>query len=259
MNKNGFRRQGFLAGVLTAILGLGLGSAALAASRSIQIDDGISVTINGAHFVPRDAKGQEVPLFSYNGTTYAPVRALCEAAGMTVSYDGASRTAQVTTGDMALLADPNAGSYISAERARQLALDHAGVAVDDAVFLQTKLDRDGVRICYDVEFYCGNTEYDYDIDASTGAVVSFDHELENYTIHSSANAASPSNELISDEKAREVALGRAPAGTQVIKCKLDRDDGRYVYEVELRNGRTEYECDVNAVTGVILKWEVDYD
>ena len=46
---------------------------------------------------------------------------------------------------------------------------------------------------------------------------------------------------------------------RVVKCELDRDDGRYVYEVELREGRTEYECDVNAVTGVILKWEVDYD
>ena len=43
------------------------------------------------------------------------------------------------------------------------------------------------------------------------------------------------------------------------KIKLDRDDGRWVYELELRNGRTEYECDINAVTGVILDWESDYD
>lgn len=44
-----------------------------------------------------------------------------------------------------------------------------------------------------------------------------------------------------------------------MKCELDRDDGRWVYELELRNGRTEYECDINAVTGVILDWESDYD
>ena len=254
-----FRCQGFLAGLLTAVLGLGLGSAALAASRSIQIDDGISVTINGAHFVPRDAKGREVPLFSYNGTTYAPVRALCEAAGMVVSYDSATRTAQVTTGDMALAADPNAESYISAEKARQAALDHAGVAAADAVFLQTKLDRDGARVCYDVEFYSGNTEYDYDIDASTGSVVSFDHELDNYTIHTADSQTTVQEELITAARAQEIARGRAPAGAQVVKCELDRDDGRYVYEIELRNGPAEYECDVNAVTGVILKWEADYD
>ncbi len=249
------RLQGFLSGVLATALALGLGSAALAASRSIQIEDGITVTINGARFSPKNAKGDSVPLFSYDGTTYAPIRALCEAAGMTVSYDSALRTARITTGDMALAADPNSASYITASRARELALQHAGVSSADAVFLQTKLDREDGVVCYDVEFYSGSTEYDYDIDALTGAVLSFDHDLDNYTIHPS----SAQEELISAAKAQEIALGRAPAGAKVVKCELDRDDGRYVYEVELREGRTEYECDVNAVTGVILKWEVDYD
>ena len=250
------RLQGFLAGILTTALALGLGSAALAAGRSIQIEDGITVTINGARFSPRNVKGEQVPFFSYDGTTYAPVRALCEAAGMTVSYDSASRTARITTEDMALAADPNSASYITADRARELALQHAGVSAADAVFLQTKLDREDGVVCYDVEFYSGSTEYDYDIDALTGAVLSFDHDLDNYTIHPSSSAQ---EELISAAKAQEIALGRAPAGAKVVKCELDRDDGRYVYEVELREGRTEYECDVNAVTGVILKWEVDYD
>ena len=54
-----------------------------------------------------------------------------------------------------------------------------------------------------------------------------------------------------------ISLAKAPAGVTVVKCKLDRDDGRYVYEVEMRSGRTEYDCEINAVTGVILDWEVD--
>ena len=45
----------------------------------------------------------------------------------------------------------------------------------------------------------------------------------------------------------------------MVQCKLDRDDGRYVYEIELRNGAAEYECDINAVTGVILDWDTDLD
>ena len=36
-------------------------------------------------------------------------------------------------------------------------------------------------------------------------------------------------------------------------------DGRTIYEVELRNGRMEYDCDIDAVSGQILKWESDYD
>lgn len=262
------RFQGFLAGILTATLALGLGSAALAAGRSIQIDDGITVTVNGARFSPRNVKGEEVPLFSYDGTTYAPVRALCEAAGMTVDYDSASRTARIVTGDMALAADPNADRYLSAERARELALRHAGVTAADAVFLQTKLDREGGKVCYEVEFYCGSTEYDYDIDALTGSVLSFDHDLDCYDIHyahggghhrEEAGHHGSAEDLISQAEAQEIALGRAPQGARVVKCELDRDDGRYVYEVELREGPAEYECDINAVTGVILKWEVDYD
>lgn len=268
MKHNRDRLQGFLAGILTAALALGLGSAAVAAGRSIQIDDGVAVTINGARFSPRNVKGETVPLFSYDGTTYAPVRALCEAAGMTVEYDSASRTARITTGDMALAADPNAADYIAADKAKEIALRHAGVAAADAVFLRTKLDREDGKVCYDVEFYCGSTEYDYDIDPVTGAVLSFDHDLDCYDIHyahdgghreDSAHHGSSADNLITQAEAQDIALARAPQGARVVKCELDRDDGRYVYEVELREGRTEYECDVNALTGVILKWEVDYD
>ena len=141
------RRQGFLSGFLTALLLLALGGAALATTRSIQIEDGIQVTINGAYFSPRDAQGKNVPLFSYNGTTYAPIRALCEAAGMRVDYDSAARTARITTGDRVLATDPNAASYIAVEKAKEIALAHAGVQPADAVFVQARLDREDGRVC----------------------------------------------------------------------------------------------------------------
>ena len=59
------------------------------------------------------------------------------------------------------------------------------------------------------------------------------------------------------EQAKAIAKAKAPSTATVVKCELDEDDGRWVYELELRDGRTEYECDINAVTGVILDWEVD--
>ena len=119
---NTARLQGFAAGVLATVLALATVGTVLATGRTITIDDGIVVTINGARFSPRNAKGEEVPLFSYDGTTYAPVRALCEAAGLEVDYDAGRGIARITTQDMALAADPNAGSYITAEKARELAL-----------------------------------------------------------------------------------------------------------------------------------------
>ena len=45
----------------------------------------------------------------------------------------------------------------------------------------------------------------------------------------------------------------------VVSCKLDWVDGRQVYEVELRDGRTEYEFEIDAQTGSILSRDVDYD
>ena len=257
MKKKGFF-SGFGAGLLTTALVIGLGVSAFAASRPITVEDNIRVTINGAVFSPKDANGKEVPLFSYNGTTYAPVRAICEAAGLEVEYDSATYTAVLTTADRVAASDPNYSSYIGVDKAKEIALADAGVNAADAVFLKAKLDRDDGRLEYEVEFYSGSREYDYDIDARTGTILDRDWELDDYYLDVSQSGATV-DDIISAEKAQSIAQGQAPSTARVVKCELDRDDGRWVYEVELRDGRVEYECDINAVTGVILDWEVDYD
>ena len=111
-----------------------------------------------------------------------------------------------------------------------------------------------------MEFYntATYTEYDYEIDAGTGAILSRDYDAEYYTRPSTGGSTDTSN-LISADRAKEIALGRAPSGAAVVKCELERDDGRYLYEIEMRSGRTEYSCDVDASTGAIYDWDVDYD
>ena len=101
-------------------------------------------------------------------------------------------------------------------------------------------------------FYAGSREYDYEIDAVTGAVVDFDSDIEDYTI------PSDSKDYISREKAQKLAQAKAPKAT-LIKLELDVDDGRAVYEGELREGSTEYEFEIDAVTGSFLKWEQERD
>lgn len=69
-----------------------------------------------------------------------------------------------------------AASGISADRAKQIALSHAGVS--GASFTKVELDTDdGVRV-YEVEFKVGNVEYDYDIDATSGAILSSSSEID---------------------------------------------------------------------------------
>lgn len=263
--KRGFGK-GFGAGILAAVLVVGLSVTALAATRTIQVNDDIKVTLNGANFTPKDANGKEVPLFSYNGTTYAPVRAICEAAGLKVDYDSATYTAVLTTQDQYIASTPDASNYITAEQAKSAALSHAGVSANDAIFVKAGLDWDDGKVHYEVEFYAGNTEYDYDIDAVSGAVLSYDREWDDFSLKgyqntdsSTGTGSTSQSNLITEEKAKEIALAKAPAGATVVKCKLDRDDGRYVYEIEMRSGYMEYECDINAVTGVIIDWNADWD
>lgn len=279
MNRD--RIKGFAAGLLTAVLFLGLGGAALA-SRNIQVEDGIAVTVNGVPFTPKDATGKEVPLFAYNGTTYAPVRAFAQAAGLRVDYDSDARTARVETPDYAAQDDPDFGSYIGADKARELALAHAGVNANAARFLKSNLDWEDGRAVYEVEFCSGRTEYDYEVDALTGDILSWDNDCEDFdwSCHDDyrigrglhlgwQNGHHPENHghhgwsaapagLITNRQAQAKALEKLPGGT-VVKCELDYDDdnARWEYELELKLNGVEYECEINASTGEILKWEKD--
>ena len=91
----------FLSGMFTMLLLGALTLSALAVSGRMTIEvDPINVQVNGQVFVPTDANGKEVPVFAYNGTTYAPLRALAEAYGLEVGYDASL--------NMATVADPEA-------------------------------------------------------------------------------------------------------------------------------------------------------
>lgn len=88
------KTKGFISGVLVCLLTLSLCGGALATSQSISIDP-IKVKVNGEEFHPKDAAGNDVLVFAYNGTTYAPLRALAEAYGLEVGYDAAENMATV--------------------------------------------------------------------------------------------------------------------------------------------------------------------
>ena len=67
-------------------------------------------------------------------------------------------------------------SEISVEKAKQIALSHAGVG--SARFKKAKLDyENGVKV-YEIEFKVGNLEYEYDINVSNGDVISSSVEVD---------------------------------------------------------------------------------
>lgn len=149
--------------------------------------------------------------------------------------------------------------YIGTEAAKQSALNHAGLKSDEVNFVHARLESDDGIWQYDIEFHKDTTEYDYEIDALTGEVLSFDHDAEYYH---HAQTASADSELIAEEEAKQLALahaGVAEKDAQQLRVKFDYDDGRPEYEVEWHVGRTEYSCDVDAVSGAILSYDKELD
>ena len=144
----------------------------------------------------------------------------------------------------------SAGRITEAE-AKNTALAHAGLQASQVTFVKVYLDWDDGRQVYDVEFYTSDyKEYDYEIDAATGRVLSFDYDADYYT-------PPVSGSVIGESRAREIALGQVPgaSASHIRKLKLDRDDGRQIYEVEIVYNAREYEFDIDAVSGVILSSE----
>ena len=167
---------------------------------------------------------------------------------------------------------------IGVEGAKQIALAHAKVALKDVTFIKAELETENGRLVYDIEFYSGNVEYDYEINAATGSILSVDWDIEDYSIPAPEPAptevpapapaptaapaptqpAAPST--ISAERAKQIALSHAGVGgANFIKVELDTDDGVQVYEIEFKVGNVEYEYDINAISGEIIssKSEVD--
>lgn len=95
--KRGKKAGWFISGVLTALLVMSLASPAVAAlaGKMIQVYTGVNVYVDDVLIQPKDANGNPVEVFVYNGTTYLPIRAIGNALGKTVQWDAKTSSAYV--------------------------------------------------------------------------------------------------------------------------------------------------------------------
>lgn len=86
----------FLAGALTALLGVSMIPAALAlTNKKIDVSTGIRIFVNDSQINPTDSAGNPIEAFIYNGTTYLPVRAVSDALGTPVQWDGGTQSVYI--------------------------------------------------------------------------------------------------------------------------------------------------------------------
>lgn len=191
-------------------------------------------------------KTYEYKLLAKNGTILEKDMETGKTAGIQTTGDKNSNSG--TTASQALL---------SKAEARSKALADAGVKAAAVTFTKTKLDyEDGVQV-YDIEFVTAEMEYDYEIDAESGAVR--ERKSEKLEIQSQQQSK-PSASYIGVDSARNTALKHAglQAGSVTFtKAKLENDDGMSVYEIEFQKGAAEYEYTIDAYKGTILEWDKD--
>lgn len=151
----------------------------------------------------------------------------------------------------------NASGIISADEAESIALSHAGYAKEQVTVVQNKLDYEDGRQVYEIEFYTEDyREYDYEIDALTKDILSFDQDAE----HDAPPASSAETASVSAEDAKNLALSRVPgaAASDIREFETDFDHGRTEYEGKIFYNGVEYEFEINGSDGSFLSWEEEY-
>ena len=123
---------------------------------------------------------------------------------------------------------------------------------------KAKLDNDDGRKHYDIEIKDGTYEYDFEINAITGEILEFDKERDDDNkANNQATVSNKTQKLLTKDQAIAIALKQVK-GT-VTDVELDDDDGRKRYEIEIKDGIYEYDFEIDAVSGEVLKFDKDRD
>lgn len=158
--------------------------------------------------------------------------------------------------------------YIGEAAAKAAALNHAGVEEKDISGYEFEMGYEHGSMVYEIEFICGGYEYEYDIDAATGAVIKQERETHRGTSETQSHHTHHTQQTddttvyIGETAALEAALEHAGVSEDDIsryKCKLDREDGLMVYEIEFTCAGYEYEYEISADDGSVVKYERERD
>jgi len=134
-------------------------------------DDGISTY--DIEFRGSDGFDYDYVISANDGTIIEANRELAELLSGAQNQQDSGQAQESTSQSGGSSQDTN---YISADKAQSIALQHAGVSASDATFRKAHLDRDDGIYVYELEFVSGDLEYDYEIHATTGAILDWDRD-----------------------------------------------------------------------------------
>ncbi len=191
-----------------------------------------------------------------------------------------------------LMATTSSAEYISKSKAKEIVLAHAGVSATNATFVKTELDTENGKHEIDLEFFVPFSingisvykEYDYDLNAFNGAILSLDWDIEEFNnsipdkdwdgtddrYDNQDNNWTGNVKYLSESEAKNIVLNHAKvqfSDAIFVKTELDYDDGLAELELEffvktVVNNQTvykEYDYELDAITGRIISSDLDIE
>lgn len=110
-----------------------------------------------------------------------------------------------------------------------------------------ELSEDDGKYAYDIQGFKENYEYEAEIDAESGEVISKEEEQDDDDVDRDDDIAIDFVEIISPKEAMEKALENNKG--YVKSYEIDHDDDRLVYEIDIEDGD---DVELDAKTGDIL-------
>ena len=131
----------------------------------------------------------------------------------TVSPDVNTQNGNTQTGNAS---SGNKQGKVTEEQAKDSALKDAKVNASDVTFTKARLDADDHRNVYDIEFYTNTTEYDYEIDATTGAVIESSKEARKVTSNQTANNQNVTGQASSNQSTNSQSTVSQSTNNQAV-------------------------------------------
>ena len=169
-------------------------------------------------------------------------------------------------------------AYIGAERAAEIALAHAKVDSSGVKGLEVELDFDDGKILYEVEFTAGGIEYDYEVDAVSGEILSHEQDKDDDDDDDYDDYDDDDDDVFDDdddttktpdrtEKPAETRMSAAAARKAVIdrfggiiqKIGYNYNERNSLYKGEARKDGYKVVFELNARTKEFKKWDEDRD
>lgn len=149
--------------------------------------------------------------------------------------------------------DVQSSAPLTMEEARSIALSDAGLSQSGVTFIKSEQDYDKGITVYEIEFCTSVNKYEYEINALNGTILK--KEIEGLN-----DDSDDPKQNIGLESAKAIALsdaGLTEDSVTFIKIKQDYDNGILIYELEFCSQRCDYEYEISASDGKILKRETE--